>query len=122
MSTQWIFGTSIDSKSDVDLSEYEGFKGYLVHLESPRCIIIACSPGFIDKAPISLGPDEGYYYRNTDRNLELIVERWLDDPIDDTDEIRDLLYEGAVHLEIWEEARKTHHALEDMEEDPDEGL
>ena len=99
-STNWILGTSIDSKSDIDYSHFEKFIGYLVHLESPRCIMLVCEPGLLSEAPINLNKDQGYFYRNKDRNIEIVIIEWLDDVNISQDKMNELLLEAAVHLEI----------------------
>ena len=116
-STNWILGTSIDSKTDIDYSHFDKFIGYLVHLESPRCIMLVCEPGLLNEAPINLSKDQGYFYRNKDRNIEIVIIEWLDDVSITQDKMNELLLEAAVHLEIHTQAIAEEDELEETDLD-----
>lgn len=100
-STNWIMGTSIDSKTEVDYSHFDKFIGYLVHLEQPRCLMLVCEPGLLNDAPINLKPDRGFFYRNSEKNIEIVLIDWFDDMKISQEKINKLLMDAAVHVEIY---------------------
>jgi hypothetical protein len=96
----WILGNSIDNDNGPDLSENEMFVGYLVHLAHPRCVMLVCQPGLMEKTPIPFDYDSGYFYRSKDGDLEIIIIQWLDDDTPTPADIKTLLLSAATHLEI----------------------
>ena len=116
-STSWILGTSVDSNDEIRLDKYDKFISYLVHLDEPRCLMLVCKPGLLSEAPINLKQDQGYYYRNSDKDIEIIVIEWLDNVNLTQDEIEKLLYTAAVHLEIREQEERELSEIDNTEED-----
>ena len=99
--TNWILGASIDSKSDVDFSQYDKFIGFLVNLEKPRCLLLVSEPGLVSEAPVNLTSENGFFYRNADKNIEIVILDWLDEPPAMSEkELQKFLMEAAVHIEI----------------------
>ena len=99
--SNWILGTCIDCKSETDFTKFDKFIGYLVHLGKYRCILLVSEIGLMSEAPIELNSENGYFYQNQDKNIEIVVLEWLDETPTMTElEIQKFLMEAAVHLEI----------------------
>lgn len=106
MTSNWILGSSIDSRYQEEYEKSDKFVGYLVHLAFPRCVIAVGKQNFI--AEISADQqgiaeqmrskeDRGFYYRNKSTGTEMLVVRWLDERIYEDDIALQLFYEASSH-------------------------
>ena len=111
----WILGRSIDSNREDELEASENFRGYLVHLEYPRCIVAVGNLELLnEKDAFSLSPDAGYFFSNECRGFSLVLTEWLDDPVADAKEVSDYLFAAASHYCIvLEDAAES--AIDEME-------
>jgi hypothetical protein len=110
-------GTSIDSKAEIDYAHFDKFIGYLVHLNNPRCIMLVCEPGLLNEAPINLKPNQGFFYRNTDKNIEIVLIDWLDDVSISQEKINKILMDAAVHVEIYSQYMAEEENSENIDTD-----
>ena len=72
--------------------------------------------GMMSEAPIDLTSENGYFYQNLDKDLEIVILDWLDGTPESMNEtqIQKFLMEAAVHLEIH-----TQQLMEENIEDTD---
>ncbi|MBO9428508.1 hypothetical protein [Sulfitobacter sp. R18_1] len=95
--TNWIMGKSVDARMDVDLSECDKFIGYMVKLDSPRCLIAVGEIGLGEENVFDLPENAGWRYANYNAGFELTILEWLDDVAVSVDGIQNTLYEAATN-------------------------
>ena len=97
MSSNWILGNSIDSTKEDPAIQSDKFVGYLVHLEYPRCVMAVGEVDFALEASLNYEDGSGYFFQNKTQNFQMVLLEWLDDPVENAEDILSLFYSASSH-------------------------
>jgi hypothetical protein len=97
MSSNWILGNSIDSTKEDPAIKSDKFVGYLINLEYPRCVIAVGEVDFALETELEYEPGSGYFFQNKTQNFQMVLLEWLDDPVENAEDILSLFYSASAH-------------------------